>query len=92
MLDRVQELVGNSGVVDIVGSRSWFGFLDGEFCERAIVIKNRCRSYNSRRLLRNCCDAMGGTEAFPELGQHCNEETCRQLDFLPFKCDGCKKV
>lgn len=29
---------------------------------------------------------------FPDLGRHCSEESCYQLDFLPFKCDGCKKV
>ncbi|CAM8968456.1 unnamed protein product [Rhodiola kirilowii] len=34
----------------------------------------------------------GGTEAFPELGRHCQRSDCRQLDFLPFKCDGCHKV
>jgi len=26
---------------------------------------------------------------FPNLGKHC--EICKQLDFLPFKCDLCKK-
>ncbi|XP_050271369.1 zinc finger AN1 domain-containing stress-associated protein 12 [Quercus robur] len=34
----------------------------------------------------------GGTEAFPDLGQHCQNPDCNQLDFLPFKCDGCQKV
>ncbi|CAA7407083.1 unnamed protein product [Spirodela intermedia] len=34
----------------------------------------------------------GGTEAFPELGRHCEMEDCGQLDFLPFECDGCHKV
>ncbi|OVA14356.1 zinc finger protein [Macleaya cordata] len=34
----------------------------------------------------------GGTEAFPELGRHCQHSECNQLDFLPFKCDGCSKV
>ncbi|GLU02015.1 hypothetical protein SLE2022_192880 [Rubroshorea leprosula] len=34
----------------------------------------------------------GGTEAFPDLGSHCQHSDCRQLDFLPFKCDGCRKV
>nr|XP_043617367.1 zinc finger AN1 domain-containing stress-associated protein 12 [Erigeron canadensis] len=34
----------------------------------------------------------GGTEAFPDLGQHCQLSDCKQLDFLPFKCDGCHKV
>ncbi|KAI4320664.1 hypothetical protein MLD38_034119 [Melastoma candidum] len=31
----------------------------------------------------------GGTEAFPNLGEHCCHPDCRQLDFLPFTCDGC---
>ncbi|KAK9107958.1 hypothetical protein Syun_023969 [Stephania yunnanensis] len=35
---------------------------------------------------------MGGTEAFPELGSHCQQSDCNQLDFLPFNCDGCQKV
>ncbi|OMO68850.1 Zinc finger, AN1-type [Corchorus capsularis] len=34
----------------------------------------------------------GGTEAFPDLGKHCQNSDCHQLDFLPFKCDGCNKV
>ncbi|KAK2146134.1 hypothetical protein LSH36_630g01060 [Paralvinella palmiformis] len=29
---------------------------------------------------------------FPNLGQNCSEPTCRQLDFLPVKCDACGKV
>lgn len=33
-----------------------------------------------------------GTEAFPELGGHCQHPDCRQLDFLPFNCDGCHRV
>ncbi|KAK3013879.1 hypothetical protein RJ639_009276 [Escallonia herrerae] len=33
----------------------------------------------------------GGTEAFPDLGMHCQYSDCHQLDFLPFKCDGCSK-
>ncbi|XP_020259174.1 zinc finger AN1 and C2H2 domain-containing stress-associated protein 11 [Asparagus officinalis] len=33
-----------------------------------------------------------GTEAFPDLGEHCNHDDCNQLDFLPFTCDGCHKV
>ncbi|KAL6013664.1 hypothetical protein ACLOJK_004162 [Asimina triloba] len=36
--------------------------------------------------------ANGGTEAFPELGKHCQNSSCNQLDFLPFKCDACLKV
>ncbi|XP_024024311.1 zinc finger AN1 domain-containing stress-associated protein 12 [Morus notabilis] len=34
----------------------------------------------------------GGTEAFPDLGKHCQHSDCHQLDFLPFNCDGCQKV
>uniref|UniRef100_A0A7C8Z773 AN1-type domain-containing protein n=1 Tax=Opuntia streptacantha TaxID=393608 RepID=A0A7C8Z773_OPUST len=34
----------------------------------------------------------GGTEAFPELGGHCQHPDCHQLDFLPFNCDGCHKL
>ncbi|KAI4351504.1 hypothetical protein L6164_005870 [Bauhinia variegata] len=34
----------------------------------------------------------GGTEAFPDLGKHCQHLDCNQLDFLPFTCDGCHKV
>jgi len=33
--------------------------------------------------------ARRGTELFPELGAHCDEADCNQLDFLPFECDGC---
>ncbi|XP_037710344.1 AN1-type zinc finger protein 2A [Drosophila subpulchrella] len=29
---------------------------------------------------------------FPHLGQHCSEQTCNRLDFLPVKCDSCDKV
>ncbi|CAN8006998.1 unnamed protein product, partial [Ixodes hexagonus] len=29
---------------------------------------------------------------FPELGQHCSETSCNKLDFLPMKCDACKKI
>ncbi|KAK2170839.1 hypothetical protein NP493_1133g00065 [Ridgeia piscesae] len=28
----------------------------------------------------------------PDLGQHCSEATCKQLDFLPVKCDACHKI
>lgn len=28
---------------------------------------------------------------FPDLGKHCAEETCKQLDFLPLKCDACEQ-
>lgn len=26
------------------------------------------------------------------LGDHCEFEECKQIDFLPFKCDACEKV
>ncbi|KAJ7383996.1 AN1-type zinc finger protein 1 [Desmophyllum pertusum] len=26
---------------------------------------------------------------FPELGKHCDVQTCKRLDFLPFLCNGC---
>lgn len=26
------------------------------------------------------------------VGKHCEVSTCRQLDFLPFTCDNCKKI
>ena len=29
---------------------------------------------------------------FPDLGKHCSESFCRQMDFLPVKCDACQKV
>ncbi|CAF1027787.1 unnamed protein product, partial [Brachionus calyciflorus] len=28
----------------------------------------------------------------PHLGEHCQEPTCNLLDFLPFRCDSCKKI
>ncbi|GFR87670.1 AN1-type zinc finger protein 2B [Elysia marginata] len=28
----------------------------------------------------------------PHIGQHCNEPSCKQLDFLPMKCDACDKI
>ncbi|KAG8433022.1 hypothetical protein GDO86_013179 [Hymenochirus boettgeri] len=28
----------------------------------------------------------------PDLGKHCSEPTCRQLDFLPMKCDACDEL
>nr|QEG03151.1 zinc finger AN1 domain-containing stress-associated protein 12 isoform X1 [Cymbidium ensifolium] len=34
----------------------------------------------------------GGTEAFPDLGEHCQYDGCNQLDFLPFTCIACRKV
>ncbi|KAJ7974508.1 Zinc finger AN1 domain stress-associated protein [Quillaja saponaria] len=34
----------------------------------------------------------GGTEAFPDLGKHCQHVDCNQLDFLPFTCQGCRQV
>uniref|UniRef100_A0A5B7BP83 Putative Zinc finger family protein n=1 Tax=Davidia involucrata TaxID=16924 RepID=A0A5B7BP83_DAVIN len=33
----------------------------------------------------------GGTEAFPDLGMHCQHSECNKLDFLPFKCNACQK-
>ncbi|XP_075421676.1 AN1-type zinc finger protein 2A isoform X2 [Ascaphus truei] len=32
------------------------------------------------------------TMEFPDLGQHCSEATCKQLDFLSLKCDACNDV
>ncbi|CAD5116284.1 DgyrCDS5191 [Dimorphilus gyrociliatus] len=29
---------------------------------------------------------------FPELGENCSEATCKQLDFLPMKCDACSRM
>lgn len=29
---------------------------------------------------------------FPSLGEHCSEVTCKQLDFLPMKCDACSRI
>lgn len=29
---------------------------------------------------------------FPDLGKHCSEVTCKQLDFLPLTCDACEDV
>ncbi|XP_068940943.1 AN1-type zinc finger protein 2A isoform X1 [Petaurus breviceps papuanus] len=29
---------------------------------------------------------------FPDLGVHCSEKTCKQLDFLPLNCDACDQV
>ncbi|KAG5195495.1 hypothetical protein JEQ12_012784 [Ovis aries] len=31
------------------------------------------------------------TMEFPDLGKRCSEKACRQLDFLPLKCDSCKQ-
>lgn len=28
----------------------------------------------------------------PHLGEHCQEDSCNTLDFLPFKCDACQKT
>ncbi|KAG2683472.1 hypothetical protein I3843_10G031800 [Carya illinoinensis] len=33
-----------------------------------------------------------GTPEFPDLGKHCTFEDCKQIDFLPFKCDRCSQV
>jgi len=29
---------------------------------------------------------------FPNLGKHCHHGSCKQLDFLPIKCDACEEV
>lgn len=29
---------------------------------------------------------------YPNLGEHCSVDTCKRLDFLPVKCDACKKI
>lgn len=29
---------------------------------------------------------------FPELGKHCHNAECKQLDFLPMKCDSCSEI
>ncbi|XP_026467365.1 AN1-type zinc finger protein 2A-like [Ctenocephalides felis] len=29
---------------------------------------------------------------FPKLGCHCSEPSCKKLDFLPIKCDGCSNL
>ncbi|XP_064608590.1 AN1-type zinc finger protein 2A-like isoform X2 [Liolophura sinensis] len=29
---------------------------------------------------------------FPDLGKHCSESRCKQLDFLPMKCNACAKI
>lgn len=29
---------------------------------------------------------------FPNLGEHCSENTCNRLDFLPLKCDACDTI
>ncbi|XP_015589288.1 AN1-type zinc finger protein 2A [Cephus cinctus] len=29
---------------------------------------------------------------FPNLGEHCSEQTCNRLDFLPLKCDACESI
>ncbi|KAL4379549.1 hypothetical protein GQ457_02G011540 [Hibiscus cannabinus] len=34
----------------------------------------------------------GETEAYLDLGKHCQFSGCLQLDFLPFKCQACLKV
>ena len=28
----------------------------------------------------------------PHMGQHCSEQTCKQLDYLPMKCDACEQL
>ncbi|XP_035627013.1 AN1-type zinc finger protein 2A-like isoform X2 [Oncorhynchus keta] len=29
---------------------------------------------------------------FPNLGDHCSENSCKQLDFLPMRCDACEEI
>uniref|UniRef100_A0A3B1INZ0 Zinc finger, AN1-type domain 2A n=1 Tax=Astyanax mexicanus TaxID=7994 RepID=A0A3B1INZ0_ASTMX len=29
---------------------------------------------------------------FPDLGEHCSEKSCKQLDFLPMRCDACEEI
>ncbi|XP_045204267.2 AN1-type zinc finger protein 2A-like isoform X3 [Mercenaria mercenaria] len=29
---------------------------------------------------------------FPHLGKHCHQKDCKQLDFLPMKCDACSEI
>jgi predicted nucleic acid binding AN1-type Zn finger protein len=29
---------------------------------------------------------------FQNIGKHCEHSGCRQLDFLPFKCEGCRRT
>lgn len=29
---------------------------------------------------------------FPHLGEHCSEQTCNRLQFLPLKCDACEAI
>ncbi|KAG7202788.1 hypothetical protein KM043_009955 [Ampulex compressa] len=29
---------------------------------------------------------------FPHLGEHCSENSCHRLDFLPLKCDACESL
>ncbi|XP_053979105.1 AN1-type zinc finger protein 2A [Hylaeus anthracinus] len=29
---------------------------------------------------------------FPNLGEHCSENSCNRLDFLPLKCDACSEI
>ncbi|XP_033217089.1 AN1-type zinc finger protein 2A [Belonocnema kinseyi] len=29
---------------------------------------------------------------FPNLGEHCSEQSCNRLDFLPLRCDACKST
>ena len=28
----------------------------------------------------------------PHLGEHCSEASCKQLDYLPMKCDACNDL
>uniref|UniRef100_A0A8C7FT07 Zinc finger, AN1-type domain 2A n=1 Tax=Oncorhynchus kisutch TaxID=8019 RepID=A0A8C7FT07_ONCKI len=29
---------------------------------------------------------------FPDLGEHCSENSCKHLDFLPLRCDACEEI
>ncbi|XP_023719218.1 cyclic AMP-responsive element-binding protein 3-like protein 2 isoform X2 [Cryptotermes secundus] len=29
---------------------------------------------------------------FPDLGKHCSDPTCKQLDYLPLKCEACENI
>jgi len=29
---------------------------------------------------------------FPDLGKHCSDPACKQLDYLPLKCDACESI
>lgn len=35
---------------------------------------------------------MSNIKQFADVGSHCDMSTCRQQDFLPFRCDTCAGV